>query len=352
MQYHSTLHLSSGFPIVVGLQHIEDYRKIKVAEPTDHMIFKRKDGHEMHGVGVTHGYHHYIISTRPRCVFNQSSFTWKSSLKKVVGELEFELGYRHWKSVPFELLLDGSSPYHKRPGSPLPLPENIVDVFLDLGPMGHPNRVIIEDTEGRRKGFFLEPDLFHFVRVDDRGWSDCLDLKIEYIGISTGDHGNRDFADRLWNHEKVREIAGMIQRDAPNLQVYVFGYQARYVIENPPGKLMMNVDILKARLGARDAAQVLEASLIGHFRPTYNDVFKEFPGGKPPHWVGVLRDIIRPSYEPPGREFISVVLPSDNRHNPEGAWIFGRFYTDHSRLKHNGATDLCEILIELPRGEG
>lgn len=348
MDYYSTLHLSSGFPLVIGLQHIENYKKIKVAEPTDHMMFKQDDGHEMHGMGVTHGYHHYIITTRPRCMFNRSSFSWIPSLKKVVGELDFEVGYRAWKSVPFEMLLDGSSPYHRRQGSPVPLPENIRDVQLAAGPMGHLNRVLI-DTENERKGFYLEPDLLHFIRVDDRGWRGCLDFKVEYIGISTGKTGNRDFADRLWNHEKVREIAGMIQRDAPNLQVYVFGYQARYVVENPPGCLVMNTNILESELGIHEAAQVLEASLIGHFRPTYNDEFKDFPNGTRPKWLDALRRVIRPMYEPPGRELVSVVLASDNRHNPDGRWTLGQFHTDHTRGQQQSATHLCEFVIELPR---
>lgn len=345
MPYTSTLHYSSGFPIVIGLHHVEDYKKIKVAEPTDRMIFKKKPDHEVHGAGVTHGYHHYVIATRPRCMFRQDNFHWIPSQKKVVGELEFEVAYRQWKYVPFELFLDGeTSPY------PLPFDAHVRDAINDVriasGPMGYPNRLVICSRD-RSLGLFLEPDLLHFMRVDDRAWPECLDFKVEYIGISTGKDGNRDFADRLWNHEKVRQIAGVIQRDAPNLQVYVFGYQCRYVLESRPLCFIENSNILETTLGAPATAQVLEAALIGHFRPEYNTEFKTFPNGDRPVWLNGLKQIIHPGYEPPGRAVLSAVLASDNRHNPEGAWTFGRFYTDYLRSHHGEPTDLCAISVDL-----
>lgn len=342
----STLHYSSGFPMVIGLHHVEDYKKIKVADATDRMIFKRPDGHEIHGAGVTHGYHHYVITTRPRCMFRQDNFYWDATQKKVVGELEFEVAYRTWKRVPFQLFLDGTtSPYPLPVTDQLPTPDAIKDVRVALGPMGHPNRLLIHGAS-QSVGLFLEPDLLHFIRVDDRDWPDCLDFKIEYIGISTGREGQRDFADRLWNHEKVREIAGIIQRDAPNLQIYVFGYQAMYLVEPRPGAFIENCPILEAKLGKQASAEVLEAALIGHFQPTYNKEFKTFPLTEQPDWLPDLKEIIRPSWGPPGKALLSVVLASDNRHNTQGAWIFGRFFTEHTLL--NGEpSDLCAIIIDL-----
>lgn len=345
----STLHFSSGFPMVIGLHHVEDYKQIKVAEPTERMIFKHTDGHEVHGAGVTHGYHHYVITTRPRCMFREESFYWIPDQKKAVGELEFEIAYRQWKCVPFELFLDGNtSPYRFPFGAQVPAPDAISDVRVVRGPMGHPNRLVIYGPDPNQTiGLFLEPDLLHFIRVDDRQWPGCLDFKIEYIGISTGKQGQRDFADRLWNHEKVREIAGVLQRDAPNLQIYVFGYQCRYVVEPRPGSFIENSRILEAKLEPKAFAEVMEAALIGHFRPAYNTEFTKFPGGSRPVWMEKLKEIIRPNYEPAGKRLLSVVLASDNRHNADGPWIFGRFYTEHTLAHHGGATDLCPITIDL-----
>lgn len=342
----SILHYSSGFPMVIGLHHVEDYKEIKVADPSQRMIFKRDDGSEVQGVGVMHGYHHYVITTRPRCMFSRESFYWFADQKKAVGELEFEVGYKDWKRVPFELFLDGkTSPYPLPLSERIPTPDHIRHVEIAGGPMGHPNRLLIHG-QGGSIGLFLEPDLLHFIRVDDSSWPACLDFRIEYIGISTGLKGQRDYADRLWNHEKVRAIAGLLQRDAPNLQVYVFGYQASYIIEPVPGRFITGSGILEARIGMPDFAEVLEATLIGHFRPAFNEEFEAFPHDDPPHWMNTLRDTVRPAYEPPGQALLSVVLASDNRHNPEGAWTFGRFYTDHTRL-HGTATDLCTITIDL-----
>lgn len=343
----STLHYSTGFPMVIGLHHVEDYKKIKVANPTEQIIFKKGQRHFFQGTGVTHGYHHYIITTRPRCMFRPDNFYWNSLEKKVVGELEFEVGYREWKRAPFELFLDGKeSPYPLPFNAIVPSPDAIKNVRIAYGPMGHPNRLLIDGPD-QSIGLFLEPDLLHFIRVDDRAWPECLDFRVEYIGISTGQNGNRDFADRLWNHEKVREIAGVIQRDAPNLQVYVFGYQCRYLVEPHPLFFIENSHILEAKLGPHASAEVLEAALIGHFRPTYNEKFKSFPTGSAPAWMNELKQIIRPRYERPGKAILSVILASDNRHNNDGAWIFGRFYTAHTLAQHGGATDLCSITIDL-----
>ncbi|MCP1121565.1 hypothetical protein [Robbsia andropogonis] len=342
----TTLHYSSGFPMVIGLHHVEDYKEIKVAAPTERMIFKHKDGLEVQGVGVTHGYHHYVIATRPRCMFNEQSFYWCADSKKAVGELEFEVGYKHWKTVPFELFLDGkTSPYPPPVSSHIPSPDHITHVEVARGPLGHPNRLIIHGSSGSI-GLFLEPDLLHFIRVDDSDWPQCLDFRIEYIGISTGLKGQRDYADRLWKHEKVREIAGVLQRDAPNLQVYVFGYRASYIHEPFPGRFITNSLILESQIGYPHFAEVLEAALIGHFRPTFNDEFKEFPQGTPPKWMKTLKEIVRPAYQQERPALLSVVFASDNRHNSQGAWTFGRFYTAHTRSR-NGPTDLCTIMIDL-----
>ncbi|WP_311768967.1 hypothetical protein [Burkholderia sp. Bp9004] len=272
----------------------------------------------------------------------EDSFYWNIQDKKAVGELEFEVGYKHWKKVPFELFLgEEASPYPFPFSTAIPSLDHVKHVEIARGPMGRPNRLLVHGANKPSIGLFLEPDLLHFIRVDDSNWPECLDFRIEYIGISTGENGQRDYADRLSNHEKVRETAGIIQRDAPNLQVYVFGYKASYVIEPVPQHFITGSGILEARIGMPDFAKVLEAALIGHFRPAFNDEFKKFPDGTPPHWVHTLKDIIRPSDELPGKAILSVVIASDNRHNPEGPWTFGRFYTDHTLLR-GGPTDLSQ----------
>ena len=332
--------------MVIGLHHVEDYKKIKISGPTKNIISKQSINSEIHGYNVEHGYHHYVITTRPRCMFCPDSFLWHPDKKKVTGELEFEVAYRGKKRIPFELFLDGSSPYPLPVGDAAPDYNAIKNVYIASGPMGHPNRIIIED-EKHSIGLYLEPDLLHFMKFNQDDSSDCLNFKIEYIGISTGEKGGRDFANRLWNHEKVREIAGVIQRDAPNLQIYVFAYHCSYAIEVMPGSFLNNTSILEHTLGMKSCAQIMEAALIGYFKPTYNTEFISFPAGKAPGWIAALKKIIRPPYEPQGKILLSVVMVSDNRYNEEAPWTFGRFYTDHTQKNQGRAIDICQIDIDL-----
>lgn len=280
-------------------------------------------------------------------MFRKDIFFWLPNENKVVGELEFEVGYRNWKGVPFELFLDGTSPY------PLPLAklmehDKIENVHIAFSRTGHPNGITVKGKT-HQKSLHLEPDLLHYIRVDDRAWPECLDFKIEYIGSSTGREGNRDFADRLWNHEKVREIAGVLQRDTPNLQIYTFGYQSRYTLEAGPDFFIENSYILESTLGKDVYAEVFEAALIGHFKPEYNREFKNFPHGTSPNWLSKLKETIRPSYAPAGDILLSVALASDNRHNTEGSWTFGRFYTDHTMANTSKAEDVSVFTIDLSK---
>ena len=340
----SVLHLSSGFPIVIGLHHVEDYKKIKVSDENDVLEYRRSDGLIVQGFGVKHGYHHYVITTRPRCMFVKEGFSWDKENGIAVGNLEFEVRYKQYVMVPFKLLLNGSSPYPFPAREGMSSAADIDDILICESQTGFPNRLVFQ-TKGKRNCFFLEPDLLHFIKLDDSRCKGILDFCVEYIGISTGEQGGRDFADRLWNHEKVRAISGVIQRDSPNLQVYVFGYQARYVIEPFPGRFIENSKILECKLGLPRSAQVLEAALIKHFQPAFNEDRKGFMSTEFPDWLPELREILAPSYE--GRECgMSVVMAPDCRNNPHAEWIFGGFYTEHTQSR-GLPNDMVQFYLDL-----
>jgi hypothetical protein len=340
----ATLHLSTGFPIVIGLHQIEDFKRIKVSNEKDVLEFRARDGSLIQGFGVEHGYHHYVIATRPRCMFDPNGFCWDKSKGTAVGNLEFEVGYKKYQKVPFKLLLNGSSPY------PFPLREGmkcsaeIDHIDVSSSPSGHPNRLIFH-ANGKRNGFFLEPDLLHFIELDGSKCLDDFDFRVEYIGISTGKSGNRDFADRLWNHEKVREISGEIQRDSPNRQVYIFGYQSTYLIESYPMQFITGSKILESMLGTPESAQVMEAALIKHFQPAFNTDRKDFLITDFPHWLPKLRELLAPAFEKRGCG-VSVVMAPDCRYNANGPWKFGGFYTEHTR-KQKLPSDLITFYIDL-----
>ena len=131
------------------------------------------------------------------------------------------------------------------------------------------NRFLIHSKSGKKFGYYLEPDFLHFIKFDENKVERLLDFRVEYIGISTGKSGNRDFGDRLKNHEKIIEISSFIQRDHPNRQIYIFGYQAQYSIEVVPDSFINSSKMLETHLPEKmkSTAEVLEACLIKHFQP-------------------------------------------------------------------------------------
>lgn len=338
------LHLSTGFPIVIGLHQVENYKQIKVSNEKDVLEFRARDGSVIQGFGVQHGYHHYVIATRPRCMFDPNGFFWDKNKGTAVGNLEFEVGYKKYQKVPFKLWLDKSSPYPFPHRDGMKCAADIDHIEVSNSPSGYPNRLIFH-AGGKKHGFFLEPDLLHFIELDDSGCLDDLDFRVEYIGISTGKSGNRDFADRLWNHEKVREISGEIQRDSPNRQVYLFGYQSTYLIEPSPMKFITNSRILETSLGIHENAQVIEAALIKHFQPAFNTDQKGFLITDFPGWLPKLREILAPAFEKRGCG-MSVVMAPDCRYNANGQWKFGGFYTEHTR-KQKLRSDLITFYVDL-----
>ncbi|MGL6151804.1 MAG: hypothetical protein ACRC1N_11600 [Aeromonas sobria] len=60
----ATLHFTTGFPIVVGLRHIENLSKIRVSEPGQEVTIRKGDNEIVKNFGLTHGYHHYLIAEK------------------------------------------------------------------------------------------------------------------------------------------------------------------------------------------------------------------------------------------------------------------------------------------------
>lgn len=328
----SVLNYTTGFPLMLGLQHFESLKKVRVASPGDKVSVTKTNGEKITNFGVTDGYHHYFIATRPRCMFVTDSFSWDKKKGVGAGHIEFETGYKKYLKIPFRIFLNGKSPYpFPAQGEDFKSHKDIECCRVESSEEGYPNRLLFTSNSGNMYGFFLEPDLLHFIDFENDLSNEDLNFRIEYIGISTGKNGNRDFADRLWNHEKVREISGYIQRDYPNRQVYIFGYQSQYSIEPVPGGFITNSLIIETNCGMRAWAEVLEASLIKYFQPTYNDQFKGFLDTENPAWLGKIRQILLPEWDLDRPRVISASFFSDNSLNPSGNWFFGGFYTDFQK---------------------
>jgi len=336
----ATLHFTTGFPVVIGLRHIKNLSKIRVSEPGQEVTIRTSNNEVVKNFGITHGYHHYLIATRPRCMVIENSFYWDRANGIGFGLMEFETGYKKYKNVPFKLILDGTCPYpFPSTDKALKSHKDINDITIEKSGDGYPNRFLIHSKSGKKFGYYLEPDFLHFIKFDENKVERLLDFRVEYIGISTGKSGNRDFGDRLKNHEKIIEISSFIQRDHPNRQIYIFGYQAQYSIEVVPDSFINSSKMLETHLPEKmkSTAEVLEACLIKHFQPKYNTEFKNFLVESFPCWLKALREILVPKYDfntkRPAR--ISASIFSDNMLNAEGSWQFGNFYSEHTVTSAN-----------------
>lgn len=343
-----TLHFTSGFPVVVGLRHIENLSKIRVSEPGQEVEIRTANNETVKCFGLSHGYHHYVIATRPRCMVIEDSFYWSQGEGVGYGMIEFELGYKKYKQVPFKLILDGTCPYpFPSMGNVLRSHKDIERITIGKSDEGYPNIFLIHTRLGGSFSCSLEPDFLHYIQFDENRINRLLDFRVEYIGISTGKTGNRDFGDRLKNHEKIIEISSYIQHYHPNRQIYIFGYQAQYSIEVVPNSFIENSRMLESNLPhkIKSTAEVLEACLIKYFQPKYNKEFKGFLDSSFPCWIKPLRDILLPGYDfnPKRPALISASLFSDNLLNVEGSWKFGDFYSEHTKKSTNFIKKSYEI---------
>jgi hypothetical protein len=334
MSVQIILQLASGFPTILGLHHVDHIRKPKAVNfHRPKAIMKDGSGNDVGLRELAAGQHHYVIATRPRCMF--ASFEWNEQSLTGWGNIEFELGYKKYRLVPFELNLGAGkkSPFKLNLADLNLDPTKPFDVRISDQPDGYPNKLAFSQRKKNEISILhLEPDLLHFLEFDQAGAEDLLDFRIEYIGISTGADGQRNFVDRLWAHEKVREISAQIQKNAPNLQVYVFGYEVGYALEVGPDSFLADYSQLEAVLNPREQAEIFEAMLISHFQPRHNTEFKNFLVSEFPNWLAPLREAMHSSWGRDQEElFLLAMLASDNTSNPFGKWTFGGFYTDETR---------------------
>lgn len=349
MSVQVTLQLASGFPTILGLHHVDHIRAPRAVDlHRPKAIIKDGNGRQVRLRDLANGQHHYVIATRPRCMF--ANFEWEEQTLTGRGNLEFELGYKKYRLVPFVLNLAGKkkSPFTLNLAELGLDPTKPFNVQISDAPDGYPNKLAFSQIGSSEPAILhLEPDLLHFLEIGGADATGLLDFKIEYIGISTGEGGQRDFLDRLWAHEKVRAISGEIQKNAPNRQVYLFGYEVGYALEVAPGRFFPNYNQLETVLEPRQQAEIFEAMLISHFQPHYNTEFKGFLVTEFPKWLPTLKNAL---HTPWGRDqeklSLLAMLASDNTSNPSGNWTFGGFYTDETR-KRNESGKLFQIIRHL-----
>lgn len=320
-----TLEYFSGFPALLSPNTPAVLKKAKLVGKRSG-IYKDRHGREVEAIGLTpDDYHLYVLASRTSATFGRDA-QWDKSRLTVETTLIFQT-HPASTEIPIKLVFDGSSPY-QIPSKLNPL--KVVKVSVASPVQGGLSMgMTFTHADGTSSSYFLSPDLLHFVRFP-KGYTEYTDFKIEYIGIACGPNGDRTVFDRAYAHEKVVEIQGEFQQCHGNRSLYIFAYDPGFIISSAVGagsvitspKLIQNL----INGGLNSVYEAMEASLISHFQPKYNDEFKNFPKNRP-KWLqngsfGSFDSIAV------GVNKIQATLASDSSFNPDGTWSFGRFYSD------------------------
>lgn len=290
-------------------------------------VYKDKRGRNVEVSGLSRDYHLYILASRTSSYFSTEPFYWDVNTLRATGSLCFRT-YPSESVAPFTLLLDGTSPYK----IPVQLrPKEVISIeAVSPRPGGLLLGLKFRHSNGDELNYFLTPDLFHYIRFGTP--TELTDFHVEYIGIACGKNGNSDVFKRARAHEKVGEISGAIQRNFGNRDLFLFAYDPAYLLvgQQGAGTLITTDNVLKIMVtgGANSLFEALEASLIAHFQPEYNDEFKNFPKYRPNWLQGKSNDLDGMVF---GVDRIAVTLATDSSFNRDSPWSFGRFRSDACR---------------------
>jgi len=322
----------SGFPVLLNLD-TPAMLKAATLDGRTSEVYKDRKGRIVEVSGMTRDYHLYILASRTASYFSSDQILWDAKSLRATGSLVFR-AHPSETVVPFTLLLDGTSPYkipaHLRPA------EVIAIEAVSARPSGILLGLKFRHTDGFECNYFLTPDLLHFIRFDTP--TELTDFHVDYVGIACGKNGNSNVFKRALAHEKVVEISGAIQRNFGNRDLFIFAYAPAYMLVGTQGTgVMITTDnALKALVtgGENSLFEAIEASLISHFKPEYNDEFKNFPANRPNWLSGKMNDLDGLVL---GVDRISVTLATDSTFNGDGSWSFGRFRSDTRppRLLHS-----------------
>ncbi|WP_374427899.1 hypothetical protein [Tabrizicola sp.] len=119
----------------------------------------------------------------------------------------------------------------------------------------------------------------------------CFDFEVLYVGQSFGDEGDRDAIDRLLKHETLQKISILENKAGHTLAVLLLSlprHHSSITLINPraadttQNEARIGIGLQNSNVATeRDRVTLFEASLIRHFRPEYNEKFKDsFPSTK------------------------------------------------------------------------
>lgn len=222
-------------------------------------------------------YNIYIVARRPRLSLIPESLHANPAKNIVSGVMEVHLG-RDKKQLSFTANFNGLMQIEKLGGQSYPYD------FLAIWSPTHSLSYI---------------KLHDLLRLCTQKYFPITDMYVEYIGQAFGKDGERDVVDRLLGntgqagHGTLQRVLAEVNSTYPDQEVhlllYSFGFHKRYVagggffetpeprhtIEETPTRLD---DFAHAEIKRNIRIDLVEASLIRYFAPSYNKIYKKsFP---------------------------------------------------------------------------
>lgn len=242
---------------------------------SDPYVFRAADLYKIDGPLRRHleRYNVYLVTTRPRYSIEEGSLSVEDEGSVVAGVIQAHAGEaRH--PIPIRVRL----PAEYRVGR--------------LEPLAYPCDRLRFWTPS---GLPLEIHPYELLRAAAVEQSHLTDFHVEYIGQAFGDEGSRDALDRLIGstgkagHGSFQRVLAEIGSTRPDREVYVLLYSFEFYkkvaiaggLAHQPSP-QIDVDKVPDRLehfmqssvSRETRIDLVEASLIRHFAPRYNDRYK------------------------------------------------------------------------------
>ncbi len=232
-------------------------------------------------------YNIYVVARRPRISINPKSVTLNTSAQTIDGVFSVNLGFEI-KEIPFSYPNLFSAP------------------ITALGEMDYPYdhlRFVVANQVP------IQIRIHDVIRFSETPLQPYSDLLVEYVGQSFGDDGDSDAVARLigktgkQGHGSLQKVLADINASNPESEVYLLLYSYTFYkkLMIAGGCLVPEISLddapdrfdalLDARVSREDRINLIEAALIKHFQPKYNDTYKKTFPQKTHEILNVLFDL-------------------------------------------------------------
>ena len=256
---------------------------------TDPFVFRPAELYSIDGElrEQLRNYNIYVVARRPRISINPKSVTLNNSAQTIDGVFSVNLGFEI-KEVPFSYPNLFSAP------------------ITGLGELEYPYDHLRFVVANRMP---VQIRIHDVIRFSETSLQPHSDLFVEYVGQSFGEDGDSDAVARLigktgkQGHGSLQKVLADINASNPESEVYLLLYSytfyKKFMIAG--GCLMPEISLdeapdrfdrlLDARVSREERIDLIEAALIKHFQPKYNDTYKKTFPQKSHEILNVLFDL-------------------------------------------------------------